>query len=157
MHLRATPARRRRWRGGGAAAVLTVLVTAGACAEPSGSYADYVDKVQQTAQQMMSVIGTAQIAATAALHHRATAPYVDTVVTTAESAAKLGAGSARQPAAAGRPLQLMQAVDQPLQKANDLIRRLRIAVRSGDAAEVARADLGLSGPLHAFEKLKQVR
>ena len=129
-------------------------MTGAGCAEPSGSYGDYVAKAQQTARQMASAITTAQLAAHELLHGNATLAYTDVMVTDAERDADSVQTTfdSRQPPDQ-RSSDLKDQVDQPLQNATSSLTDLRIAVRRDDAHDIRQALDDLDAPLKKFQKL----
>jgi hypothetical protein len=128
------------------------VIVAG-CAEPSGSYSDYRDKVHQTAVAMISAVATAQLAAGLLVAGRSTGVFADAVVTDAEK----DAGSiqtaldSRQPPDS-RSIALRNQADQAVQSAVTGLADLRITVRRDDVNGIRNARGELAKALKQLER-----
>ncbi len=134
------------------AAIAAALIVAG-CAEPSDSYADYQNKVQQTAVAMISAVATGQLASGQLVAGRSTGAFADAVVTDAEK----DAGSiqtaldSRQPPD-NRSIALKNQVDQAVQSAITGLADLRIAVRRDDVNGIRKARAELASARKQLER-----
>lgn len=144
-----------RGRGATVAGLLAVALGAGGCVSPSRTYDDYQHKAANTAEAVASSVGTVIVGADAAERGNVFGPYLSRLVAEAEEDAQAAqeAFDAVQPPSE-RADALHDHLDELVQKALDLLREARVAVRRGELARVVglRAALTESADaLSAFE------
>ena len=131
------------------------LVCAG-CAGTTSTADDYRDKVRHTANALISVAGSAQLAARQYLDGRLPQAYADYVISRAEQdgSSIQNTFDTRQPPddAADR---LRNQIDQPLQQTTGDLTDLRVAVRTDDHAAMDSALADLSKGLKALSSFQE--
>jgi hypothetical protein len=140
----------RRW---GAVFVVLALCS---CVGPARSFDDYEGKAADTADSVVSAVGTARLAVQAAADGRAFAPYLSVVLAETEGDVRASIdtfGSIQPPDARSDALrtELLDLTD----RAVAVLSQLRIRVRWGDLAalpEVARPLDGLGSELTVFSE-----
>jgi hypothetical protein len=122
----------------GALPVLFLLL--GACVGPARWFNAYEGKAEATADQMVSAIETARLAAEVAARHNGFAPYLSVTIAEAEDDATSiqGAFDSIQPPD-GRADRLRDELDSLLSSAVSKISEMRIAARRGDFAAAERS------------------
>lgn len=125
---------------------------------PAVNIGDYRNKAGASAQAMISIIGSATLAAQLQLANRLTETVTNDVV----SAAEMDAGSvttafdSRQPPDRGS-LVLKARTDYPLQHAAADLAALRIAVREGDTATMRQELAAMHALMSKLTRLEQLR
>ena len=133
-----------------------VLVTLCSCVGPARSFDDYEGKAADTADSVVSAVGTARLGVQAAADGRAFAPYLSVVLAEAERDVRVSIdtfASIQPPDARSDALrtQLLDLTDRTVA----VLSQLRIRVRWGDLAalpEVARPLDPLGVELGAFSE-----
>jgi hypothetical protein len=122
-------------RAAAAAALLVVLVTG--CVSPSTTDRDYQRKAAHSADEVVSAIGTARLAADLGGQHRATQGYLSVLIGNAEKDALSVQGTfdSIQPPSK-RADSLRDEVDVLLADATAGLAVLRIAVRRGELSQL---------------------
>jgi hypothetical protein len=133
-----------------------VLVGAIACAGPARTRRDYERKAANTAEAVVSAIGTAQVGTRAAVEDRATGPFLSVLLNEAADDASAAQDSfdSRQPPDSSSD-HLRAELDDLVDTAVTTLEDLRTAVRRGELAELAdiAKPLGaVKDKLDAFEK-----
>lgn len=121
-----------------AVAVLAAAATTSACAGSSRSDDDFRHKAANTAESMQGLIGTVQVAVSAAARDRVPGPYLSVTLAEADDDASSVADQfdSRQPPSADADA-LRDRLDRLLQQTVSVLDDLRIAVRRGDIDELA--------------------
>ena len=124
--------------GPACAALMAGAILSG-CVGPARSYGAYEGKAGATADQMVSAVETARLAALVATRHDGFAPYLSVTIAEAEQDADSiqGAFDSIQPPD-HRSDALRDQLDRLLSQATDTISSMRIAGRRSDFAEVER-------------------
>lgn len=118
---------------------LAAALATGGCAGPSRTDDDYRHKAANTAETMQGLIGTVQVAVDAASHHKVPAPYLSVTLAEADddASATVSTFDSVQPPS-DRSDQLRNRLDPLLQDTTSVLDDLRIAVRRGDIASLAK-------------------
>jgi hypothetical protein len=131
------------------------LAAVTSCASPAIDDAGYRGKVTHSAQAMIGIVGSAQLATELDLSGKMIASVTDNIVSQAEQDAQsvLTALDSRQPPDEAS-VQLKTHADQPLQDAADELTDLRVAVRRGDHAAERKSLSDLAKTLKDLQQLQ---
>lgn len=137
------------------ASVVVALAMVSGCASPAINDAGYRGKVTHSAQVMIGIVGSAQLATQLDLSGKMIANVTDTIVSQAEQDAQsvLTALDSRQPPDEAS-VNLKSDADQPLQAAAGELTDLRIAVRRDDHAGERKSLSDLAKTLEQLKKLQ---
>lgn len=137
------------------ASLLCALVALSSCASPAIDESGYRGKVTHSAQAMIGIVGSAQLATELDLSGKMIANVTDTIVSNAEQDAQsvLTALDSRQPPDQAM-VQLKTHADEPLQEAANELTDLRVAVRSNDHAAERKSLSDLAKTLKDLQHLQ---
>jgi alkanesulfonate monooxygenase SsuD/methylene tetrahydromethanopterin reductase-like flavin-dependent oxidoreductase (luciferase family) len=141
-----------RWPGLVAGFTLASLLCG--CAGSSRTDDDYREKVANTAEAIQGLIGTVQVAVSAAARDHIPAPYLSVTLAEADDDASAVADQldSRQPPSAAAD-ELRDRLDELLEQTVSTLDDLRIAVRRGEIDKLA----ALAKPLtHLDAKLQEI-
>jgi hypothetical protein len=144
----------RRVRARVAGACLLLLTTA--CAGPSRTRHDYELKAANTAEAVVSAIGTAQVGVQAAREDRASGPFLSVLLREAadDATAAQATFDSRQPPDSASD-DLRDELDKLIDDAVSTLVELRTAVRRGEVGELAKIGEPLQGQHDKLDTFEQ--
>ena len=134
-----------------------MLVLSAGCASPSLTMSDYQTKTRTTARAVAGIAAVAHTGAQQWARGQLSREYADTMITEAETdvGSIISTYDSRQPPTSAA-IALKNKLDKPLQQISSALTDLRIALRRGDHAGVAKAAAALVKPRTMLNAMEQV-